>query len=293
MSLPIQNIDFFENIDTQEKIYWLGFIYGDGCIRIGKNGAYKFIIELNEKDSSHLELLANLFGKKLKTRERFTSKLVSLEINNKTNFYNLVSHGIKPRKTYLRDTEVFKSIPDNSLNHFIRGFFDADGSISTNNYNNITFNFTSGNYNFLEKIEECLIKNISLNKVKIHQHTENWSILAYSGRKNSQKFYNWLYKDATIYLKRKKDTFEKILTVIYKDIELPPYKNVARFGRNSWHTTIWIDGKQIYIGNYPSELEAAYWNDMEQVRRRGENAKRYMNFPSKYEEFVQWISEGY
>jgi len=56
---------------------------------------------------------------------------------------------------------------------------------------------------------------------------------------------------------------------------------------------MWINYKQIYIGRYSTELEAAYWNDMEQVRRRGENAKKYMNFPSKYNDFVQWIEEGY
>ena len=32
------NKDFFEKIDTEEKAYWLGFLYADGCInRMYKN----------------------------------------------------------------------------------------------------------------------------------------------------------------------------------------------------------------------------------------------------------------
>jgi hypothetical protein len=30
------NIDYFEIIDTEDKAYWLGFIYADGCITKNK-----------------------------------------------------------------------------------------------------------------------------------------------------------------------------------------------------------------------------------------------------------------
>ena len=48
---------FFENIDTEEKAYWLGFMYADGYI-ISNNGRYgqeQIGITLSTKDLGHLE----------------------------------------------------------------------------------------------------------------------------------------------------------------------------------------------------------------------------------------------
>ena len=45
------NEDYFKNVDSEEKAYWLGFIAADGCIL--ENGTLK--IGLAEKDSLHLE----------------------------------------------------------------------------------------------------------------------------------------------------------------------------------------------------------------------------------------------
>ena len=46
--------DIFEDIDTPEKAYWLGFIAADGCISIRKNNA-TIKIALARKDKGHLE----------------------------------------------------------------------------------------------------------------------------------------------------------------------------------------------------------------------------------------------
>jgi len=53
------------------------------------------------------------------------------------------------------------------------------------------------------------------------------------------------------------------------------------------------DNKLKHIKYCESELEAAYYHDLEQVRQRGEKARKYMNFPSQYKNFVEWINEGY
>ena len=50
------NENYFEKIDTEEKAYWLGFIYADGYIESKrKNSSQKFGITLNAKDINHLE----------------------------------------------------------------------------------------------------------------------------------------------------------------------------------------------------------------------------------------------
>ena len=46
------NKDYFEEIDTEEKAYWLGFIYADGSINPSKNGLE---ISLKYSDKTHLQ----------------------------------------------------------------------------------------------------------------------------------------------------------------------------------------------------------------------------------------------
>ncbi|MFB6211001.1 MAG: homing endonuclease associated repeat-containing protein [Halobacteriales archaeon] len=48
------NEDYFETIDTAEKAYWLGFLYGDGYTFDSDDGRVFFGLELGVKDRHHL-----------------------------------------------------------------------------------------------------------------------------------------------------------------------------------------------------------------------------------------------
>ena len=48
--------NFFEEINTEEKAYWLGFFYADGYLVYNKQyGIHGIGIELSSKDKNHLE----------------------------------------------------------------------------------------------------------------------------------------------------------------------------------------------------------------------------------------------
>ena len=49
----------FENIDTEEKAYWLGFLYADGYVNANED---KIELCLAEKDFHHLEKFKNFIG---------------------------------------------------------------------------------------------------------------------------------------------------------------------------------------------------------------------------------------
>ena len=50
------NYDYFKNIDTEEKAYWLGFIYADGYITINEKTNSGYVgIELQASDVNHLK----------------------------------------------------------------------------------------------------------------------------------------------------------------------------------------------------------------------------------------------
>jgi len=126
--------------------------------------------------------------------------------------YRLNELGVVPNKTF---KIIFpKWLNEELYPHFIRGYFDGDGYVG---YNGAAkgFQFSLvGTEDFLLKIQEILIGECGHNKVKLlNRHPErknNIRELRYCGNINSLKFYNFVYKNATIYLKRKKFKFNKL-----------------------------------------------------------------------------------
>ena len=47
------NHSYFRVIDSEEKAYWLGFLFADGCIRKNKTGS-QVVLKLSTKDENHL-----------------------------------------------------------------------------------------------------------------------------------------------------------------------------------------------------------------------------------------------
>ena len=79
------------------------------------------------------------------------------------------------------------------MSHFIRGYFDGDGSLhylkGTNNYR---ISFTCGNSDFLCDIKKELQVDVSLG----HNKSTNTYQLQISGRRNLERILNYLYKDS-------------------------------------------------------------------------------------------------
>ena len=122
-SLSKNGTSFFNLINTEEKAYWLGFIYADGSMIKRPRGKYITVIDISEKDSKHLQKFANVFNKQVKP---FThpkgSKLVRLIIYNKKLFTSLLQIGLKPNKVHKDITQVFDCVPKSLLHHFVRAF---------------------------------------------------------------------------------------------------------------------------------------------------------------------------
>ena len=51
------NPSYFDQIDTPDKAYWLGFIATDGMVTGFKSGSLRLVIKLARKDRAHLEVL--------------------------------------------------------------------------------------------------------------------------------------------------------------------------------------------------------------------------------------------
>lgn len=210
-----------ENIFSEESeraFYLAGFIAADGNLH-HKDNNYHLHIGLCQDDEEHLINLQKLLGSNSNIRtyennsyidnknlksiiKAFTvcSKQIYEELNN--NFL------ITPNKSLtLKFPEHLFNHP--MIHHFIRGYFDGDGSWTTRNPNiknkqskvNIGFDIL-GTKHFIECVNKILHSKLNLpnNQIKIKQNIYR---LRYSGNRLSTLIGDWLYQDATIYLDRK------------------------------------------------------------------------------------------
>lgn len=201
---------YFDDIDNEEKAYWLGFISADGSV-IGN----EFILELHELDYNHLFLFKNYLNsthplKKHVVKNKFLklkdeSILYRYTIRSNYLIDSLSKYNIIPRKTY---TLSMPSIREDLIRHYIRGYFDGDGGfyLSYNKYhntNNLTFELVSNIY-IITDIYNILVDECNLNKTKIELRNNNISRIRWAGRDQISRIFHYLYDNSTIYLERKK-----------------------------------------------------------------------------------------
>lgn len=218
------NEHIFDTIDTEEKAYWLGFIYADGTISSsplrrdeGARVQYQFELSLSSKDYDHLLKFADFLNY---NREKVFCDNVRcrLSVYSKHLWNVLNCNGCTPQKSLtLRFPK--KELFDNIflVKHFIRGYFDGDGSITYADKNHTIPEFhLLGTSQFLTEVKNYLnIPNVTLSIL----HPEKQSITKYiqvTGKK-ALSLFELLYKDSTIYLDRK---YKKYLNFCRSDKEL-------------------------------------------------------------------------
>lgn len=210
----------FDEIDTEEKAYWLGFIYADGSIcsdplNPEKKARYAFEISLKGDDYKHLEKF-NTFMEHRSNNVKIsnskcngkTFKRCRWMIANKHLWNTLNNYGCTPNKSLtleFPDESIFK---DKSLiRHFIRGYFDGDGCFTRQVHRTIVSPAVSmlGTPEFLKTLSTYLDFEVLYRQDK--RRSERTLIMEFH-LDETIKFINYLYKDANIYLDRKYKLYE-------------------------------------------------------------------------------------
>ncbi len=219
------NEDYFENIDTEEKAYWLGFIAADGSVvKSSEYNSYRLYINLSHVDKNHLEKFRNAIGANDIVLQEYTSTIGFCNPNGTTTSRivlnslklceDLAKYHIHQRKSY--DIEM-PNIDNDLIPHYLRGLFDGDGSYyyrydAKNNRYRYVFEVVGASEVFLKQIQEYLLSvNI---KTNIYYRKETNSIRLMSGSKQEiLKLINLLYSDANIYLDRKYKKINEIKSI--------------------------------------------------------------------------------
>lgn len=198
---------YFDHIDTEEKAYWLGFLYADGHITLHGD----VILELAAIDKEHIVKLNRCLRStypvkdtKSHTRGKITPS-ARLNIRSHHMSASLTKHGVGPDKS-----RVF-NVPqlDESLErHFWRGVIDGDGSVShAQNKTDLTrkvLNLTlAGNKPTIDAFVAFLKRRLGYD---IGVHNNSWCRASWSCAVRGTKadaIARLLYDEASVYLERK------------------------------------------------------------------------------------------
>lgn len=196
------NQNIFSCIDTEEKAYWLGFLYADGCVRSGEKDN-QIELSLQEQDYEHLIKFRKFIGNENAIAYREKQKAYRYCFRSKQIKTDLIKLGCTPKKSLTLSFPNKKQVPDKFLSHFMRGYTDGDGCLYISkdkmHYELLgTLKFLQG----MQKRCPLLKGNIYFN----HKGQETRKI-SLGAKKQVQDICNWLYKDSGIYLKRKYDKY--------------------------------------------------------------------------------------
>lgn len=215
------NLDFFKKIDTEEKAYFLGLLYADGCVHLPtKCKTLVISLALQEADKEMVEKFRNIVAPKnnitiTKSHNKNHQNLYSLKMVSNIIGNQLILLGCMQRKSLILQFPSDIVVPISLQKHFIRGYFDGDGCISyyfpkkkdgNENYKKFSINITSSN-KFCEilngKIFSILNIIFSVEKKKNGKTTS----ITLGGNRQVLKFMRWIYEDATVYMQRKYDKY--------------------------------------------------------------------------------------
>lgn len=205
------NENFFEVIDTEEKAYWLGFILADGSIDDIRN---RISIGLAHEDEQHLykfkqSLQAEnpiyfYYAKNNVTQKSYPTN--DFVISSKKMIDDLKNHNIFSNKT---KNEIPIVLENNLMRHYIRGFYDGDGWISSYNRRpqdrckNLKWELGIGSgYDIVQFIADHFYENLDVTYKEAKAFSSVYRV-RYSNQSDINKILDYLYKDATIYLDRK------------------------------------------------------------------------------------------
>lgn len=224
----LNNEDYFNVIDTGNKAYFVGFIAADGCLYNNENDLSqqkRIRISIHHKDKKILDI----FNREIDTDKPIIlyKTYANVEISSSTMFNDLLKIGLAPRKTY---GNTIADIPPHLFNHFLRGYFDGDGSISKRENNNCEtsrFTISIAGYRInMEKIQKYLEQLnilttfiVDKRKNKYTQDNDFGSLTA-PNRMAIYSFLKMIYRDSNgTYLDRKYELAKKFIDQVESSTE--------------------------------------------------------------------------
>ena len=214
------NYHYFDNIDTEDKAYWLGFLTADGWINQSKKtNAGVTGIELQYGDIGHLKKFNKSINGNYQITDRWRTCSIAedkekkhhmccIRIFSSTMYNTLKNLGFSNDKSY--DFHI-PNVPENLIRHYMRGYFDGDGCFCfTNKSFGISFITASQSLyeDLLDVLETLSIK--TSNCIFVNEFGTTMYRPEICKINDKIKFLDWIYQDCNIYLDRKYKKYLKV-----------------------------------------------------------------------------------
>ena len=201
--------EYFDNINTPNKAYVLGLIYADGNNYIwGKK--HCLTISLQDKDYDLLERVRQELGYEGRLRlnplheknDKHRNQYI-LCITDEYMCKRLKEIGVVQRKSLV--LRFPKYLRPDLIRHFVRGYFDGDGTISFNKNSNKHMAGIVGTFEFVSVISTILRSMFVKNYIYKPKQTNdsNTYEMRTTGNLSAYKFLSWIYRDCDIKMDRK------------------------------------------------------------------------------------------
>lgn len=218
--------EYFEKIDTEEKAYFLGLLYADGCLCPNHNSVKLFLkyddVEILEKFKTSIGSDKPLIYIKAAEVKGFKNSIENrgvrkpqwgMCVTNEKFRKNCENKGLTTRKSLTLKFPTEEQVPKELMRHFIRGYFDGDGTINLPGKSKSDRFAIISTYDFCKTLKEIIERELSINVIISNYINKVSPITKYAsvyGRMQLIKLYDYLYKDSTVFFKRKYDRFTGI-----------------------------------------------------------------------------------
>ena len=191
-------VNYFEEIDTPEKAYWIGVLATDGCVSENSRISLSQVI----RDAWLVDKFASTVGAEmfLKTRkiknESFLGKTKTklmrvVRFTSKQMAFDLTKEQITQRKTKsLSISPCSFQFPE----AYLKGCLDGDGCVGK-----INFRFSSGSENWIDQAHQLILKHTGHSLAKYRQISKdtNREVFILQGLRRDQLVLDWLYSAAS------------------------------------------------------------------------------------------------
>jgi hypothetical protein len=267
MGVKVRNYQYemkiseFGNIDCEWKAYFWGMLLADGCI-------YKNCIQiaLHKEDIAVLDYINDKFFVKNKVRKSKSLKgnnAMVLTLENKSIIQEFRRLGLEERKSLTLQLPPPNIVPDHLFHHFVRGYFDGDGWVTkSGGSSKHVFKFGIVSSDDFCKQLKIRLNRMGYNRVNLGKTTGcKVSYLIISAKTDFVRFARDLYKDASFWMKRKKDLVDEMCKDIEENMKTrPPQSSCTGVtfnkGWKKWAAHIKINKIQYYLGQFKNEQDA-------------------------------------